>query len=295
MPEIVVLEGNMKGQTFSIVTETVFIGRSSKNDIQIIDGAVSRKQIKIFRIGKKYFVEDLKSTNGTLINGERIPPGEGFEVDEGDIISIGKTTLQITNFPPRRPIEKKLTPKRVPDAGTSTGFRENERRSRTGANLELVCRVSELLKGRWDLPDLLDRILEHVMDALPRIHRSSILIFEQKNGNPGEITQTFSKSRKGSVNFPITFSRSIVERVKGDGKAVRMSNTAFENVEDILDKDSTLKIGSVLCVPLISDSVVRGALYVDTINVPYGFRKDDLLLLNSLSGSIALAIAKAGV
>ena len=69
MPRLRVIEGPIKGQAFEFVGDTVFIGRSSKNDVQINDAGISRKQIKIFLIGGKFFVEDLKSTNGTLLNG----------------------------------------------------------------------------------------------------------------------------------------------------------------------------------------------------------------------------------
>ena len=107
MPELHVIEGPMKGQTFSLEGETVFVGRSLKNDIDIKDGAISRKQLKIFRIGEKLFVEDLKSTNGTFINNEMIMPGEGFEIWEGDTISVGNTVLKLVGIPPKKILDTK--------------------------------------------------------------------------------------------------------------------------------------------------------------------------------------------
>ena len=101
MPRINVINGPMKGKSFELEGETVFVGRSLKNDVDIKDGAISRKQLKIFRIGEKIFVEDLKSTNGTFINGEMITPGEGFEVWEGDTISIGNSVLKLIGIPDR--------------------------------------------------------------------------------------------------------------------------------------------------------------------------------------------------
>jgi GAF domain-containing protein len=81
-----------------------------------------------------------------------------------------------------------------------------------------------------------------------------------------------------------------VGRVLEEGKAIRMSNTDYEAPDDFSESMSTMKIGSAMCVPVISNSVMRGAIYVDSIHVPYGFRKDDLLLLNSLSGPVAVII-----
>ena len=54
-----------------------------------------------------------------------------------------------------------------------------------------------------------------------------------------------------------------------------------------------MKIKSVMCVPLISRSTVRGVIYVDSVSKPHGFRKEDLSLLTALSIPAAYAIENA--
>jgi len=49
----------------------------------------------------------------------------------------------------------------------------------------------------------------------------------------------------------------------------------------------------VMCVPLMSKSKIRGAIYVDSVSKPYGFRKEDLSLLSALSSPAAIAIENA--
>ena len=56
----------------------MFIGRAARNDIHIKDIMVSRKHLKIFKVGETLFIEDLMSTNGTQFNGEVITSGEAF-------------------------------------------------------------------------------------------------------------------------------------------------------------------------------------------------------------------------
>lgn len=294
MPSIVVLEGTMKGRTFPFNKETIFVGRSSKNDIQIHDGAISRKQLKIFQIGKKVFIEDLKSTNGTLINGKTIPSGEGFEIDEGDAITIGMTVLRVSRLAKGRSSDTKqlILPSR---AKTPPPPSDGDRRATGSANLELICSVTDLLKEPWELPDLLDKVLMRVMDALPRIHRCSIVLFATGSKESPPISRVISKTRENRAGALNAFSLKIIDRVKREGKSVRMSNTAYEEraSRDVSENDDTLNIASVLCVPLTSNGITYAALYVDTFKKPYGFRKDDLLLLKSLSGSLALAIEKS--
>ena len=56
--------------------------------------SVSRRHAKLERRGGRlYLVEDLGTTNGTFVNGERISPGESVEVDPGDLLRFGLVEL----------------------------------------------------------------------------------------------------------------------------------------------------------------------------------------------------------
>jgi pSer/pThr/pTyr-binding forkhead associated (FHA) protein len=291
MPKLRVIEGSYQGQSFDLTGNTVFVGRSSRNDIQIKDTAISRKQIKIFLIGGKYFVEDLKSTNGTLINGGLITPGEGFEVGEGDTISVGNTVMQLSELPKtrvsasRHPVPEQSSPseKKIEKA-------PQDRRSRTPRNLELVLKISELLKESLTIEEFLEKVIDYFFDALPRIDRAAIFLFDSQNK---QVTKVIGRPRDKQVDERLSYSKTVVERVMSEGKAIRMSNTAYEPDSRLGGDEGAAMIKSVLCVPMMISAQICGAIYVDSYRVPYGFRRDDLLLLNSLSGSVAVAIENA--
>jgi hypothetical protein len=44
---------------------------------------------------------------------------------------------------------------------------------------------------------------------------------------------------------------------------------------------------------MISSSEILGAIYVDSIRGPFGFRNDDLLMLEGLSGPVAVTVEKS--
>ncbi len=57
--------------------------------------SVSRRHAKLERrTGRLYLVEDLGTTNGTFVNGERIAPGEPVEVRDGDLLRFGLVELR---------------------------------------------------------------------------------------------------------------------------------------------------------------------------------------------------------
>ena len=95
MIKVFILNGPHQGKSFKLEGDTTCIGRSPDNDIQIKDSSISRSHLKILRGNKRYFVEDLRTTNGTFINGKRLEPGKEFEVKEGLPILIGRGLISL--------------------------------------------------------------------------------------------------------------------------------------------------------------------------------------------------------
>lgn len=282
----------MKGKDFELEGATIFIGRSSRNDFQIKDSTISRKQIKLYFIGKKLFLEDLKSTNGTWLNDELIPPGEGFEVDSGDTISLGNTVMLLeesASEPSSR--RKDFIPPHPLGMGADKGMVEKERRKKSSGDIETLHALSRLIRSTAGLHKMLGSLLETLLKTLPRIDRAAVILFDEGKKEKKDVV---SRSKEDVGQHSKTgFSDVVINRVIGEGKAVRMSNTDYEEPSDISENESTLEIGSLLCVPLVSQGKTHGVLYVDSLTGPYGFRKDDLLFLNAISGPLALAIENA--
>ena len=183
MPRLFISEGPMKDQTFDFKQKTVFIGRSSTNDIQINDIKLSRKHLKVFKTGESFSIEDLGSTNGTLLNGEMITPGKSYEVTERDTIVIGNTVIQLGGIPPNKALGMKDLGHHSPEADLDVlKDLARERRSRSPKNLQLIYKASKLLEQSLDINEVLEMILDSMFETLPRIDRVSIILFDdQKN------------------------------------------------------------------------------------------------------------------
>jgi pSer/pThr/pTyr-binding forkhead associated (FHA) protein len=85
----------LKGKTIKEIQLSrdvpITIGRDETNTLQLENVAVSRYHAKIFKQGWPFFIEDLKSTNGTYHNGNRIR--WKVALTNKDKITIGKHTL----------------------------------------------------------------------------------------------------------------------------------------------------------------------------------------------------------
>ena len=73
MPKLVLLfEGRVLKETAVSHTAAVTIGRLPDNTIVIDNSAVSSRHVRIAREGPQFVVEDLESTNGTFVNGDKV-------------------------------------------------------------------------------------------------------------------------------------------------------------------------------------------------------------------------------
>ena len=72
------------------LTALTYIGRAEDNQIRILDPGISRRHVLITATADGYTIRDLKSQNGTYVNGERV---DERPLVDGDRITIGDVTL----------------------------------------------------------------------------------------------------------------------------------------------------------------------------------------------------------
>jgi predicted component of type VI protein secretion system len=86
--QFVMRSGPNPGKVYQLEASEIVIGRDSSNGVAINDGEISRKHAKLSLHGAAYVIQDLGSTNGTFVNGQRLT---GTQVlNPGDSISFGE-------------------------------------------------------------------------------------------------------------------------------------------------------------------------------------------------------------
>ncbi|TET83297.1 MAG: PAS domain S-box protein [Desulfobacteraceae bacterium] len=291
MTKLYIISGPMGGTSTELKDGATFIGKASDNDIQIKDRSISRKHVKIIKKDEILLIEDLKSENGTWIDEDPIKPGYEFEVEEGLPVSIGDTVISLGRECPRDRANTKYS---INLSEKLNGRKKNlsyrERRITNKRELELIYEVSSALMQSLDINEISQKIMDSLFDRFRRIDGGAILLIDDTTGKLKEIiTRSRDKRRKNKNSY----SRTIVDRVIRDGKAVMISDTSQEDEENLSDSIVKLKIKSIMCVPLISKSQTRGVIYVHSVRVPDGFRKDDLFLLTGLSYPAAVSLENA--
>ena len=136
------ISGKYQGGEFPLrPNREIIIGRSSDLDMVLVEDMVSRKHAKISTDEHSVSIQDLGSTNGTFVNGEKI---RAIRLKEGDRILVGTSIIKLVTANGEAPVP-------------STSLTENEARSRmqVTANRRAEPKMMQGNIEEIPLPDLL--------------------------------------------------------------------------------------------------------------------------------------------
>jgi putative methionine-R-sulfoxide reductase with GAF domain len=287
MPMLYILNGPDKGRSFDLTGNAVYVGRSSDNDIQIEDKTVSRRHLKFVRRGRRYFVTDLKSQNGTFFSGNYVAPGLELEAKEGVPIAIGMSVICLGKGCIEQMTPLLDTIGLTMETGKQSGIFLAHGDKTNQKKLELLYRVSEILENDLHITEALEKILDCVFDLLKRIDRAAFILTDPETET---ILNVISKRSKPMADSSAVYCPDVVRRVIDQRKPLAMSDVQTEEENELADTLKILHIQSVMCVPLISNSQIMGVIYIDSQEGPFGFAKEDLALFVDLCKRTAAAI-----
>jgi pSer/pThr/pTyr-binding forkhead associated (FHA) protein len=134
------ISGKYQGGEFPLrMDREIVVGRSSELDMVLVEDMVSRKHAKISAAGDQIVIQDLGSTNGTFVNGEKI---KKVRLKEGDRILIGTSIIKLIAVESAHVVSEE----KARETLKQTGQRQNV----SGANKPMSGSIDEI-----PLPDLL--------------------------------------------------------------------------------------------------------------------------------------------
>jgi hypothetical protein len=294
MYRLVVMDGVDRDKSAEIEEGTTFLGRSLRNQVVLEDGSVSNRHLKMVRVGRKLFVEDLRSTNGTRVNGRRMDPGQSVEVEEGDLIRLGRSLIRIDVIPERSGD--------YADTSQGGGVRgvpyvtgtDPERRRPPKNGTGLVREVSALMKESTGLHNFYKQALERILEDLPRVDTAALVYLDPLKPKLKNKTLILHARPELGYQQGRVVSEKIIDRVLESGRPARMVNKkAAQASGEVEPAPDAPIIRSILCLPMISNSVLRGALYVHSMSSSCGFRSEDFLTLDTVCTLLAMALENA--
>jgi pSer/pThr/pTyr-binding forkhead associated (FHA) protein len=107
--QLIMRTGPTPGATFTLEGDQLNIGRDSSNEITINDAEVSRRHARLTFQGGKYVLEDLGSTNGTFVNGQRLAGPRVLKA--GEVVSFGEQIVLVLEVTANDPGATMVSPR----------------------------------------------------------------------------------------------------------------------------------------------------------------------------------------
>jgi serine phosphatase RsbU (regulator of sigma subunit) len=308
MAVLQVLNGLNPGQQFPLDRERSILGRHPECDIVLDVGAVSRQHAQILAVDGRFFVEDMKSRNGTFVNGEQIQ-GRHLLKDEDQLkICDLQFKFYLTTPKPLPPPPPESDPGTsnlvmVDDSETTTSSTIMSKLdvSTSGSGLRVTVNPEVKLRAMMEITRNLATTL--VLDeVLPKILYSLFKIFIQADRGfivlretpDGPLIPKAVRYRRDDNDDTIRISRTVVNKAMDSKEALLSADAASDSRFQMSESIADFRIRSMMCAPLINSAGgAQGVIQIDTLDQRSRFQQDDLDVLASVAAQAAFAVENA--
>jgi adenylate cyclase len=301
-------------QTYTFTAGEVVIGRSPDCQIVLKDFGISRTHAKVVVDDDGTRIVDLKSKNGTQVNG--VPVVEA-PLKDGDRILLGKFQLTFGKtlegkvvLDDAKPLSeeagtiirsvgelsKLLAAEGIVHGAEGAKKTAPEVQDIEKANriLKVLTKVAETLISVRPVEEVLQQVMEIVFDHVPA-DRGFLMLHDDAPGDHKLIPMVVKHRNPASSNDSgkISISKTIADRVIKDRVSILTSDAMVDPRFGAGDSIRFHGIRSAMCAPLWNKEQVIGIIHVDSPMLTNCFTLNDLDLLTALANYAAVAVERA--
>jgi len=281
----------------------ILVGRHPDCDVVFDAASVSRQHCALTVTADGVVAEDLRSRNGTLLNGvplagpRRLENGDELSIcghrltflddsaDDSSAAIVIDDDLDDDDAQASRSDAVIVSQLEIPRPAVDEGIGKH-----TEAKLRAVLGINRAIGASITLDDVLPRLLEGLLEVFPQADRGFVLLPQQPSGKLRVRARKIKRPGEG----PPRLSRTLIDRVASSRQAIlsadAVTDTRFRANESVMVNC----IRSVMCVPVSrGDGRLLGVIQVDSRDIRDGFDAEDLEVLAGIAGRAAQAIEQA--
>ncbi len=309
-------KNNTPWKVLELDDERTVFGRHPSSQVVLDNEAVSRHHAQILQSHGHFFLEDLKSRNGTLINGR--PVDQPTELHENDSITLCDFVFHFHDQAPG-------TGPEIAEAGLLESDTDNSRYFAVGvepvdsesgassivskvsvvsvagnrvvsdpeAKLQAVLEISKSLGQVLELDEVLTRVLDGLFEIFPQVQEGFVLLRDEDDNHP-VIRATRNRSERPDQTPAI--SLTIVGEAMDSGEAILSADVLGDNRFQSSQSIAGLQLRSMMCAPLMGQNgQALGVIQLASRDVALPFAESDLDVLIGVATQGALAIENAAL
>jgi len=304
-------DSDQQPQDYPFSEGEVVIGRSPECQVCLKDFGISRQHAKLVVDPKGVRIVDLKSKNGTQVNG--VPIVEA-PLKDGDRITLGRFQLIFATALESRVVLDEAKPlfeesgtiirsvgdisKMLaaggPDEARATAeqkapdVQEIEKSNRI---LRVLTKVAETLIAVRPVEEVLHQVMDIVFEHI-QADRGFLMLREDQTST-NLVPMVIQHRKAGADQDKITISKTIAEKVMKDQVSILTSDAQDDKRFSAGDSIRIHGIRSAMCAPLWNKNEVIGIIFVDSLMLTNCFTTNDLDLLTALANYAAVAVERA--
>ncbi|HZS37087.1 MAG TPA: sigma 54-interacting transcriptional regulator [Polyangia bacterium] len=271
MPSLRVALPNKGPKVYPLYKKITSIGRSEENDIALDDPLLADSHAHIHFDGRDFNVTSIDKNGDLTVNGKR---RKKHRLLHEDVMKIGSTELTFSLYD---------------DAQAQAADRAEAAQTEVLTAYKRLHQFSERLLANYDLGELLESLMDAVID-ITNADKGFLILLE---GNELRVKVARNLKRENLADALEQLSDSIVDKVVKTKKAVIVSDALHDDEFGSAMSVMSLKLSSVMCVPLQERGNLLGCLYVGNNSVAQLFDESHLDGLTIFAAQASLIIRNA--
>jgi adenylate cyclase len=297
-------------QAYTFTGGEVVIGRSPDCQIVLKDFGISRTHARVIVDEDGVRIQDLKSKNGTQVNGQ---PVTEAPLKDGDRILLGKFQLTFSKslegkvvLDEAKPLSEEagtiirsvgelsrlLSDTAASAAAAAKAAPDAQEIEKSNRILKVLMKVAETLIAVRPVEEVLHQVMDIVFDHIPADR--GFLMLSDDTAEDKLVPMVIKHRNPGSgESGKISISKTIADRVVHDRVSILTSDALVDPRFGAGDSIRFHGIRSAMCAPLWNKEQVIGIIHVDSPMLTNCFTLNDLDLLTALANYAAVAVERA--
>lgn len=309
MPRLIISAPDGKKGILELHKPVVTIGRGNANDLVLNDASISRFHAVVKLDEQKVSIADRGSTNGVILNGERI--SHETELKNGDTAVLGQYQLRLEqvdsktlvvhksdipstiNHIIRGGAERIATPDKlkVADAALADLVQRIKKLERENYLLTVLYDAGQALNAKLSVDDISEQVIA-LSFRIEGVERGFVMLFDEA----GEILRQSEfryRDPQNSANQRVILSSSVLELIRKEQRPILIEDVSADERFSGSESIRISGLRSAMCAPLLGTKRLFGILYVDNLEKTSAFTQEELNVFALLAAQAGAAIDNA--
>ncbi len=309
MYRLTYLDVDQQPREYTFTLGEIVIGRSPECQVCLKDFGISRQHAKLVAEPIGVRIVDMKSKNGTQVNG--VPVVEA-PLKDGDRILLGKFQITFAKALEGKivldegkalveeagtiirsvgDISKMLAIEGPKTATTDTKKADAGEIEKSNRILRVLTKVAETLIAVRPVEEVLHQVMDIVFDHI-NADRGFLMLTDEHDSTK-LIPMVIQHRKQGGDQGKITISKTIADKCIKERVSILTSDAMVDSRFTAGDSIRFHGIRSACCAPLWNKEEVIGIIFIDSLMLTNCFTLNDLDMLTALANYAAVAVERA--